>query len=671
MTTPQVGVTHDVVIYASFGNVGLIVRGGSYRVGNAPTFIPRMAMGDPKGTDEDVWTSWSQDDWRGGVQKNRPVKGMESCNWANDLYGLMPDRERGELVFTVNAVVGSADAYVSGGNLPPYFTFVNGVAGGDGTGMGHRALAADKIFWFNWVDPSDPWTYSKKNWGGYYSLIHTRPSGHRLWQAVVYSGVMFASEYYSSGNEYLPYPIIAHENTIVYTPACATTAGALAVYDNKLWRAEFLGSKIAYHDPTAQPVCISSQGNSCYGYRPALQWSEWIETAPNEVIKQMRPFVGRLMIGTTSALWAYEAGRTYKVVDFASQADVDNFNVMETTHGALWFNIKDRLYRYTTGGLLEEMAWRPDPNTEPRYLTGAGAPGGLLIGNLNRLDYIDAQTGAVVPVLRGALGQYVRIGAPGYIGGKRRQTKDDFWDFRWNLSHWVCLPSDHNNYSGYFPVLFNDPTRIPQPDGDVSEHSIGWTDPDYHYVEMAGVCLGYPALKKTWREIAITHAFGCSVLFKVYTSPTGSNYSLAGEVGGQAGRLVLPLSIPNSEWLYVKIKVGHPSLTPSEHGIQRVEIRASYVPSGKKRIQFNAIVTDDLELLNMTVENSAAYVMTSLYSLASGGIHTVAVPFPPPVGHTFQARVELGPTGAVVPVLGYDTPSGCPGADVAITLTEV
>jgi hypothetical protein len=48
MTLPQVGVTHDVVLYAANNNIspiGLIVEDFSFRMINAPTFIPRMAMG--------------------------------------------------------------------------------------------------------------------------------------------------------------------------------------------------------------------------------------------------------------------------------------------------------------------------------------------------------------------------------------------------------------------------------------------------------------------------------------------------------------------------------------------------------------------------------------------------------------------------------------------------
>jgi len=107
--------------------------------------------------------------------------------------------------------------------------------------------------------------------------------------------------------------------------------------------------------------------------------------------------------------------------------------------------------------------------------------------------------------------------------------------------------------------------------------------------------------------------------------------------------------------------------------IPLVEADAILGPNAKKRWQFNAVVTDQLELLDRTIENSAAWVATSMYSLsASGLVHTVGVPFPPPMGHTIKATVQLGPIGAVVPVLSYTgLTSTCPGADMTVVISEV
>jgi len=106
--------------------------------------------------------------------------------------------------------------------------------------------------------------------------------------------------------------------------------------------------------------------------------------------------------------------------------------------------------------------------------------------------------------------------------------------------------------------------------------------------------------------------------------------------------------------------------------IPLVEADVILGPNTKRRLQFSAVVTDQLELLDRTIENSAAWVATSMYSLsASGVVHVVGVPYPPPVGQTIRGIVQLGPIGAVVPVLSYTgLTSTCPGADMAVTISE-
>ena len=64
----KAGVTHDLVVHVNDSvTLGLAVSPGTYRVTPAPTFLPRFAVGDPKGIDRGRWKSWIQDRWDGGA----------------------------------------------------------------------------------------------------------------------------------------------------------------------------------------------------------------------------------------------------------------------------------------------------------------------------------------------------------------------------------------------------------------------------------------------------------------------------------------------------------------------------------------------------------------------------------------------------------------------------
>jgi len=698
--TPTVGVSHDVVIYDGTGNlppVGLIVRPMTYRVGEAPNFIPRMAAGDPRGTDTDQWTTWVQTDWRGGVRRNYRVMGNEECMWAAMMRGMIADRTSGKLKPVVAPVQVSlynphdpTDVFESGSpyylhRIPPNARYLSEVpfAAWNTDDPCCLLVVGRYLYFLEWVDNSP-----EKGEFARFKRLDSAVTGlsYPPIDAVVYSGIPHFTEYeyVSAAHWYTakPMQVFLGVNTLTHNLHYCTTGGALAVYDGKLWRSEFLGGRIAYYDPNAGPVCVSSGDNTCYAYGPP-GWSDWYETGPNVIIRRMVPFIGRLMIGACDGLWAFEAGRTYKVVDFSDQFCAYNFQFMVTTQGALWFNIRDRIYRYTTGGLLQEVDWTPQYArwTINRCLyewVGSGTANGLLVAAYPELWYIDGQTLATTMLFDSrdmglSLHPLFAVGLMGWPAYRDSYLFDT--DTGGKFGHWVVGPVEYSQAgnTGRSCFWLGDPTRLPY--AGVSEHAWNWSNPDWHYVELCPVALGYPALKKRWLEVAVTHDFNGQARIKVWTRADESeSWNYAGELTHTNGRGTLELDVPDSEWLQVKLGLVCVStfVNMQDAGISAVEIRGAYRPSGRKQIHFNAIVVDDLQLLDMTVENSAAWVTSALYSLAgSGAIHTVALPYPPPVGHTIKAMVEIGPVGAAVPILSYDAPSGCPGSDISVVITEV
>lgn len=388
MTVPDVGITHDVVIYDGLGNiepVGLIVRPFSYRVSTAPTFVPHMATGEPKGTDYEQTVSWVQDNFLGphGIEISKPT----GTNGYFRAVGMAPSLEDGRMYLsrapvpikisnftltggyeslhhwgqylTPKAVhVVSGDNSVSSGPYRIYSTntrYVHGrcifqpfVAGGDGT-------APESLY--------DVQPYVKM-------VANTTLLGHAIGADVVcWSGVAFISRVsytLESGVRTLIQQdnLYAHHHDTVWEPVGATTARHLAVYDNKLWRSN--DNNFAYYD-----VEWDTLGNSTDGYDWGLEraWSDFYSVDAEQNIIGLQAFIGRLFIASPGALYAYEAGRTYKVADFAWNTRWSNFSIFKEIHGALWFNIGESLFRYTSGGLLEEMDTNFFPGGVPMSAT--------------------------------------------------------------------------------------------------------------------------------------------------------------------------------------------------------------------------------------------------------------------------------------------------------------
>jgi len=88
--------------------------------------------------------------------------------------------------------------------------------------------------------------------------------------------------------------------------------------------------------------------------------------------------------------------------------------------------------------------------------------------------------------------------------------------------------------------------------------------------------------------------------------------------------------------------------------IKRLEIE--YIPTGTPLKVVHALIDcgDDLELIDLTHENSGTFVQASLYSMAHGGrTYVVQIPAPGPVGHTMRATVAITEPGGAFPILSY------------------
>jgi len=443
MATPEVGKTHDVVLYDGAGNippVGLVLRPFSLRVGEAPSFIPRMAVGDPRGTDYATFTSEVQRDWRGKSQVRQ--------GGPHDYYrmaGMVPSRRTGDLVPITGAVCisvsGFSTDYRALANEARRIPVVHGVHTTISLTPYSTAWTNTRVFCGPriWMPQPDP-TYAPIT-GLSGKITGLRDIGSLLYScdaydAVQWSGVAFITVCKTtfdgsySSNKWAA--IQAHVWNTVYRPDAFTCGQCLAVYDEHLWRSEPEGHRIAYYDVKEPPtdhdtnqgaltyegeagsaefkddgqdfqewettdgdarykiVVINDDASECWGYigeasetgntnieifkdkprdtrgwngdtdqpvtdskvaesyevRYAVppeeentQWSEFTELAPSVKIRAMEPFIGRLFMGCEDGLWAYEAGRTYRVVDLSHLASRDNFQLLKAAYGSLWFNV--------------------------------------------------------------------------------------------------------------------------------------------------------------------------------------------------------------------------------------------------------------------------------------------------------------------------------------------
>lgn len=900
---PTVGVTHDVVIYDGSGNiapVGLIVKPFSYRVSDAPTFVPRMATGAPSGTDYEQTVSWVQDAFLGS--HGEQVAGPTSTDGYYKAVGMAPSVEDGRMYTTRAPLpvkisnftnVSFADLQQWGAYLTPkavhlvqtntsvsarpyaiYGTdtrYLHGrcifqpyVAGGDGT-------APDSLY------TAQPYVKVVKDTtllGDYIAADAVCFSGCAFIARMKYTLQNGERTYLGVGN------IVQHWNDALIQPVGSTYARCLAVYDHKLWRSWM--NEFSYYD-----VQWDTLGDSTAGYNWGMEraWSTYYAIDAEKQIIGMESYIGRLFIATPQALYAYEAGRSYKVADFSWNARWNNFSIFKEVHGSLWFNIGEALFRYTSGGLLEEMNTNFFEGGIPTSLTGGPRciyvvvvddPFAAMRTGQYKVYRLDIDTGACQEILDGntvayspsvlsngsfttdyspwtlertegefqdtaglfdgapaglhhATGGYEgRAGGSVYlqsspydasapvegspaisvVGIKSEELSvtpgeeyyaeayaqhnvvdarvihsavtmrvhwydashtmlsfspsDDMtlldcvpWEWvkgtlrvtapataayarlflctqvylrrtktyestatstSWDIVRFegvesvedvypvidVAVPTAMEHaapvYLGPVSATFfgdqgdaykgagflNFGSRVLL-DGDEPIEQVGEPAKDetrsWGYIETPWIDYGRPKLGKNLRRFRVYgRVSDAQRLWATYKTPREEWVVLGTHTGQVASAQIFEFTFGDTQILTNKVKFRVGIQMSSVHRqpppyIESMELDSMWAPiygeRARKRVQFNAIVVDNLELINHTVENSAAWVIQSINSLAGSGlVHTVALPYPPPTGHTTKALIALSPGGAGVPILAHSTPSGAPGADVGVVITE-
>ena len=373
MPTPQAGITHDLVIHWNNSKLlGLIAKPGTFRVGNAPTFIPRLAVGDPRGLDYSNWRSFVQESFDGGAGQYRWGGAYGNNRFAESSFleiGL-PTSSVGQIVGRNDEILGleirgreafgslrvdvlpqATTSFVPIGmlftNQHPVFVLKYSnrphLAHNVYLGQYHSTKQTD----FVWQAPlqSQPGLleYYQGNptagiplftaVGNWLSISHSLAPvsaavGHS--DCIVLTSRHTNLQLYGSTNGIAP--------AYLYYPLYTTRADMLGNHDGRLWRS--FENRLAYLQPTGTTDA----------------WSTYFQIGDKQSkVVNMVTFAGKLRLGKEDSLWAYDAGRVYEVANFGQEWDTNNFRLMVVHRGALYFNIRQRIYRLTASESVEVL----------------------------------------------------------------------------------------------------------------------------------------------------------------------------------------------------------------------------------------------------------------------------------------------------------------------------
>jgi hypothetical protein len=343
MTIPRVGVTHDVVIYPVANSaVGLVVRPGSYRVDTAPKFLPQLTAGNLSAADYSWLRSLQLTVAKGlGPADSDATTLVEHVADMRDGVirvgeGVMPSL----VPMYMSQAVGTNARFSQGINIK-FFTM----------SLAPHVTVQDRgLFVFT----QDAWVHA-----------HTTQNGVGLLQVqdvIMHSNVAFFARagaiiaaYGNTGTNPAarPYlPVFSHTTTWAFE---FTQVDRIYNYDRRLWKTA--GNKIAYWEATQK------------------RWSDWQDVGEaSTVIRNTESFTGRKFFGKDDGLWVYDAGRVYQIEDYSTESWSGNFALMRAYKGCLYYNIGQRLLRYTAGGSIEEIPWYGGS-----IFGGVGGMGRLLI----------------------------------------------------------------------------------------------------------------------------------------------------------------------------------------------------------------------------------------------------------------------------------------------------
>lgn len=361
---PSVGDKHHVVIHVNNSiALGLITKPLTYRVRQSPTFLPSLNPNSARGTGRSGWKTWSQFRFDGG-QGQVFFRGAQANNRfaeSNMIDIGLPMSAIGGVAgvpdpSTVQAVPGDSldnnpigDIQVAlmprgtTAETPLHTLFTNAfpvfvVSLSNRPHMFHHRSA----FIYTNVTDTALWEEGSIRGGGdpmtgKWVVINTQLGGGQgVVGAVAYSGVVMVGLENSGVYVYGSNTTANDSASDFYAPIFNTTVGHVKVYDRKLWRT----------DP--------GKGRAAFFSNETGEWSRFLEIGEaGSKILNLSVFNGRLYFGLANALWVFDAGRTYQIEDFSDQEDPNNFNMMVSHRGSLYFNIKQQIVRYSSAGLIE------------------------------------------------------------------------------------------------------------------------------------------------------------------------------------------------------------------------------------------------------------------------------------------------------------------------------
>ena len=404
MTTPQAGITHDVVIHVNTATFcGLVIKDFTYRANIAPSFVPRFAIGDVKGIDRARWRSWMQSRFDGGAGQYYWGSSASTNKFAESsqidigypFTTRFEQRGAGPQV-TVNVDTYEDIDYAAIGDVSPAVIprATSGISNNmvslwrdDGMknltkrmwvieqsnaphawvtkGLMVYTSIAEPLAWSN---PSLAGMYDKLT--GVWKVVATWPGNDDqpiITHAVKFSSVMVVAITGSGNPQMVVYGATgtagANPSTF-YNPQYSTGAYKLAVYDDKLWRT-WLGNA-AYLNPVQKAATSMGIEHSLI---PAV-WSDYLPIGDvGTKIVNTCTYNGKLYFGKEDGLWVYDAGVIYQVSAFHDERDVQNFSMMFEHRGYLYFNIRAQVLRLSSTGLIERIQ---TPVTKGAILSGAG-----------------------------------------------------------------------------------------------------------------------------------------------------------------------------------------------------------------------------------------------------------------------------------------------------------
>lgn len=705
MTTPEVGVTHDVVIYYdTVTPVGLLVKPYTYRVNIAPQYIPRLGDSDPRGADKARWRSFIQNDFSGGaglavwdglVGPDRfAASSFVDLNVEHDRA--LPGPANDEVIVTA-ALTGATPRSTSGsgtGFVPKFFS--EPFKGPWIFEMSNSPHMFQRTGVYVFTDHFEVKGFGAPEYG-YDDLVAPFVGLPGKWADI---GVADIDRKLSSATMFSNSVILAAESAVkIFTavnasvgsraiyqpdPIYSTNSSTVATYDDKLWRG--YQNHITYLLPA----------DDTYSAR----WADPISVGhESDLIQGMVEFNGRLYVGKKDALYIYDAGTVYKVEDFSEEPHDSNFRMMLNHRGALYFNIVDKVYRLTSEGTLEKLLI-PSRNG---YITGGCADDKDIIFTVRGKDQVhetwifDTQTGGSRKWFKDAEGPhnvygiYAPTSAMGHVW---------FAPMTWTWGPSVqSLGMAHGGHSSSV-------TDVPVT--AVKRFAKGRNS--YPAPELTGqtkfitakLTLGHPNMTKLINRLQVvarTRGAGGSLgvgtnqaFFSVhYVLDPGvalmdfkgnedalyewvpeANWVLLGKVGSTLTERY-SFTFPDDttcEDILLRFTLQHGGgLNQGQISIQQYEIEYALAPSNLNTYDFTIVADDNMELLDMTKENSGEHIAVTVYSCAVSP-KTFVVGIPWPTKHTIRGLVTIVTPGGAVPAPVYNTVR-FDGGDIPIHIDEM